>query len=325
MTASMTSWLLLIVSLPSPAATVRMRIWRAARAAGCAALRDGSYLLPDTGEHKYALQQLLAEAEREEGSGWLLHVQAKSDAEERQLQAQFDRAGDYQEFVAGLGAARAMLSTMPMPELQRQTRKLRKDFETLRRIDFFPNEASRQAAAAWLDFVHLAETLMSSSEPGNTGGAIARLDRADYRARTWATRRGLWVDRVACAWLIRRFIDEEARFLWLASPADCPDDALGFDFDHASFTHVGERVSFEVLMANFGLDEDPGLRRLATMVHALDVGGAVVAEAAGFEAMLSGARRRARNDDQLLHEMSSVLDALHEHFTAESQAERTKQ
>jgi hypothetical protein len=315
------SWLLLIVSVPTDGASARMRIWRSLKASGCAALRDGAYLLPDRGEHKYLLQQQLAEAEREGGSGWLLSVAARSAAEALRLQAQFDRAGDYRAFVAALEPARASLNTLAAPEAQRQLRKLRKEFEALRALNFFPNDASRQAEAAWLDFVHLAETLQSPGEPSTADGAIPQLQRADYQGRSWATRRRLWVDRVASAWLIRRFIDPQARFVWLATPADCPPDALGFDFDHARFTHVGERVSFEVLAASFGLDGDPGIRRLGAMVHALDVGGGFVAEAAGFEAMLSGARRHAKNDDQLLAEMSGVLDALYAHFGGEGEAE----
>lgn len=307
-------WLLLIVSLPAPATTARMRIWRSLKACGCAALRDGAYLLPDIGEHKYALQQLLKEAEREGGTGWLLPVAPKSAGESQRLQALFDRSEEYLAFVTHLEGARPELTAMAAADVQRQLRKLRKEFDALRGLDFFPNDASRRADAAWLDFVHLAETLLSPNEPHTAKGGIPQRDLAEFQGRTWATRRGLWVDRVASAWLIRRFIDQDARFLWLATPADCPPDALGFDFDHASFTHVGERVTFEVLMASFGLDGDAGLRRLGAMVHALDVGGAFVAEAAGFEAMLSGARRRARNDDQLLKEMSAVLDALYAHF-----------
>lgn len=308
------SWYLLIVSLPASANTARMRIWRSLKACGCAALRDGAYLLPDTGDHKYLLQQLLNEAEREGGHGWLLPVVTRSAREILRLQAQFERADDYAAFLAMLDTARPALSSLPTQELQKQLRKLRKEFEALRRLDFFPNDASRRADAAWLDFVHLAETLLSPGEPQVAGGDLPQRNVADYQGRTWATRRRLWVDRVASAWLIRRFIDQDARFIWLAAPADCPPDALGFDFDHASFTHIGERVTFEVLMASFGLDSDTGLRRLGAMVHALDVGGAFVAEAAGFEAMLSGARRRAKNDDQLLAEMSAVLDALYAHF-----------
>jgi hypothetical protein len=100
------------------------------------------------------------------------------------------------------------------------------------------------------------------------------------------------VNRVASAWLIRRFIDPEARFKWLARPSDCPKSALGFDFDGAAFTHVGDRVTFETLMVSFSLEEDPALLRPAAMVHQLDVGGEPGPEAAGFEAVL-GWRARA--------------------------------
>ncbi|MRV76460.1 hypothetical protein GJ700_32590 [Duganella sp. FT92W] len=315
MSNNTSAWLLLIVSLPTTATSARMRIWRNLKACGCAALRDGAYLLPDSGDHQYVLRQLLDDAEREGGSGWLLPVAPKSAREILRLQALFDRSGDYQAFISSLEAARPGLASTAAPDLQRQLRKLRKEFDTLRSVDFFPNDASRRADAVWLDFVHLAETLLSPGEPQTADGTIPLRDLAEYQGRIWATRRGLWVDRVASAWLIKRFIDPDARFLWLATPADCPPHALGFDFDNASFTHVGERVSFEVLMASFGLEHDAGLRRLGAMVHALDVGGAFVAEAAGFEAMLSGARRRAKNDDQLLAEMSAVLDALHAHFS----------
>jgi hypothetical protein len=130
----------------------------------------------------------------------------------------------------------------------------------------------------------------------------------------WATRRHLWIDRVASAWLIQRFIDKKARFLWLASPVDCPADALGFDFDGAAFTHIGERVTFEVLLASFGLERDAGLAGIAAIVHALDLGGEQVPEAIGFEAIMTGMRQRLPDDDDLLAEMGSVFDALHAHF-----------
>jgi hypothetical protein len=133
----------------------------------------------------------------------------------------------------------------------------------------------------------------------------------------------LWVDRVASAWLIRRFIDKKPRFRWLASPSDCPKSALGFDFDGATFTHVGDRVTFETLMESFGLEGDAALARMATMVHQLDIGGEPVPEASGFEAMLSGARERLEDDDALLAEVSVILDSLYAHFARESARAKT--
>jgi hypothetical protein len=157
--------------------------------------------------------------------------------------------------------------------------------------------------------------MISPGEPQTVEAAIPKRSLRDYQGRTWATRRHMWVDRVASAWLIRRFIDNHARFLWLESPADCPADALGFDFDGASFTHIGDCVTFEVLLASFGLDQDRGLARLGTMIHALDLGVGFVAEGSGFEAVLTGARQRAIDDDHLLADVGLVLDALHTHFS----------
>jgi hypothetical protein len=97
--------------------------------------------------------------------------------------------------------------------------------------------------------------------------------------------------------------------IWLATPADCPADALGFDFDGAMFSHVGSRVTFEVLATSFAL-ELPALARLGLLVHYLDVGGVQPPEAAGIESVLAGMRESITDDDQLLIAASSVFDGL---------------
>jgi len=124
-----------------------------------------------------------------------------------------------------------------------------------------------------------------------------------------------WLPRVASAWLIRRFIDPKAKFRWLKKPKDCPKTALGFDFDGAEFTHIGARVTFEVLAASFGLDNDRAIARLGALVHYLDVGGIPVPEAAGVAAIMAGARAQQTDDDQLLHSMTAVLDALYASYS----------
>lgn len=310
------TWLLLIVTLPTASATGRMRIWRALKALGCASFRDGVFLLPDNQLHHQALQDLGDETIREGGSAWLLRVQAKSSTEDAEYRVLFDRSAEYAELLTQLAAARPTLAQLGMQEINRLLRKMRRDYEAIRNTDYFPNDATLQAEAVWMDFVNLAQAALSPAEPHPTNNAIGRLDQQDYQGKTWATRANLWVDRVASAWLIRRFIDSQATFLWLASPADCPKDALGFDFDGATFTHVSDCVTFEVLLASFQLEKDHGLTRLGAMVRALDVGGASVPEAAGFEAMLAGARQRVANDDQLLVEIGLVLDSLYAHFSS---------
>jgi len=308
-------WQLLIVSLPSNSTTLRMRIWRALKALGCAPLRDGVYLLPWTAALEEQLRGLADEVAREQGTAWLPAVQARSKAEDEVYRALFDRAAEYRAWTRAAADAGLALAGMKPQDVQRILRKLRREYDALRAIDYFPNDASARAEAAWTELAKAAEQRLAPGEPQAGADAIVRRDPGAYRGRTWATRRRLWVDRVASAWLIRRFIDPDARFLWLDAPGDCPPDALGFDFDGAAFTHAGPRVTFEVLAASFGLDGDPGLARLGAMVRALDVGEGFVPEAVGFEAVLAGARRRLADDDALLAEIGGVLDSLHTHFS----------
>lgn len=317
MDKKLNQWQLLIISLPTNSATARMRVWRALKALGCSALRDGAYLLPLSDSLRQALSDLSAETVREGGNAWLLNVQPQTAGENTVYRGLFNRAEEYAEFQKALAEARRSVPTAAPADLNRLLRKLRRDYDALRAIDYFPNEASNHAEAAWMDFVNVVETALSPGEPQAVQAAIPRLAVTDYQSRVWATRRRLWVDRVASAWLIRRFIDSSAHFLWLKSPEACPKDALGFDFDGAAFTHIGDRVSFEVLLASFGLEEDRGLVRLGAMVHVLDVGNGFVAEAAGFEAMLAGIRQQVTDDDQLLREVSPILDALYAHFSSE--------
>jgi hypothetical protein len=293
-----------------------MRIWRSLKTQGCASLRDGAYLLPETAQHQAALQTLASECIREGGSAWVMAAVPNDEVEAAGFEALFDRSEAHVAAMASWKAASSTLSKQGAADLTRLHRRLSREYQALLAIDFFPNDASADAAAAWAAF-HLRVTReLSPDEPQESAGFITRLDPSAYSGRVWATRRGLWVDRAASAWLIHRFIDPKARFCWLVRPSDCPRKALGFDFDGAAFTHIGERVTFEVLMLSFGLDSDAALLRMGAMVRSLDmgVGGEVVAEAAGFEAVLAGARERLKDDDALLEAIGGVLDSLYTHF-----------
>jgi len=318
MFSSMPTWYLLVVSLPTSSATARMRVWRALKALGCMALRDGAYLLPARADHERALQELADECTAEGGNAWLMAVQPRSTEEADAYRQLFDRSDDYAELRKSWKDANRGLARLAAPELARLHRRLQRELDAVRAIDFFPGEASLEAEAAWTEFGNRIATLLSPDEPQPRSGHIRRLDAASFIGRTWATRRRPWIDRVASAWLIRRYIDPEARFRWLAQPSDCPKNALGFDFDGATFTHVGDRVTFETLMASFGLEGHAGLQRLAEIVHTLDVGGEPVPEARGLEAVLSGAHERLVDDDALLDEIGTVLDSLLAHFEREA-------
>ena len=319
--AGIPDWLLLVISLPTASATARMRIWRGLKALGCAALRDGAYLLPSAPERERALDALADDARGEGGMAWLLEARPRTPADDATWRALFDRTADYAALRRTWKDANRRVASMPEAELARLQRRLQRELESVQALDFFASDARAEAEAAWTELSRRISQRLSPGEPHGAVRGIARLDRADYRGRTWATRRRLWVDRVASAWLIRRFIDPDARFRWLARPADCPRRALGFDFDGAAFTHVGDRVTFQTLLASFGLEGDGALVRLGRLVHHLDVGGEAVPEAAGFEAVMGGARaRHDGDDDALLTEISSVLDSLYAHYAREAEA-----
>lgn len=302
----MNSWLLLITTLPTENATVRMRAWRALKASGAAVLRDGVYLLPDRAPYSDRLNAVATDVQSNGGTAYVLQA---GEAETETFPTLFDRSDDYAELLAEAARLRDALSGNNVQETLKQARKLRKAFVSLVEIDFFPGEAQHQADAALCELELQTNRVLSPDEPHAMTGAIRRLMPADFRNRVWATRRRLWVDRLASAWLIQRFIDRDARFLWLDTPADCPSDALGFDFDGATFSHVGAKVTFEVLQASFGL-EQPSLRRLGALVHYLDVGGVQPAEAVGVERVLAGLRTAFSDDDQLLQAASGVFDGL---------------
>jgi hypothetical protein len=310
------NWQLLILSLPTANATARMRAWRGLKACGAAVLRDGVYALPGADEHRLTLAAIAADVRDHGGSARLLATNAGDD----DFVPLFDRSAEFGELLAAIGAQRPPRNAKALGEAVRHARRLRKAFDQLAAIDFFAGEAQRQTAAALQALEARLARARSPGEPQPAARhAVPRLDRADFRGRVWATRRRPWVDRLANAWLIRRGIDPEARFLWLKAPADCPKQAVGFDFDGAAFSHVGARVTFETLLAAFDL-ETPALRRVGVLVHGLDAGGVQPVEAAGVERVLAGMREAIADDDQLLLAAAGVFEGLLVAFEREPDA-----
>lgn len=301
------AWAMLVISLPSRSATPRMRVWRALKALGAAVLRDGVYLLPDNDSTRHALEAQAREVIRAGGGAHVLRLGDVDREQQSQFCALFDRSSDYARLMQVARKLRSGLEKRRSAASLRAGKRLRRDYEAIRTTDYFPGSVAGQAEQALIELF----ARLSPGEPQPVTGGIARLDIKSYRRRTWATRARPWVDRLASAWLIRRFIDPKARFIWLKNIKDCPRNALGFDFDGAAFTHVGGRVTFEVLAESFGLENDKRLARIGQLVHFLDIGGMPVVEARGIEMLLAGARDRCRDDNSLLLEASRAFDNLY--------------
>lgn len=306
------TWLVLAATLPTRPSAVRVRVWRALKASGAGTLRDGVYLLPAAVRAADELRLLAPLIRSQGGTAHLLEVPVGDPAQEQAFRALVDRSAAHAELQQAIAQAVAELAGAGEAPARRRLRQLSRQADELRAIDFFPGLPGARTEAALAAWRQDMDRRYSPGEPARADAhALMPLDRADYQGRLWATRRRPWVDRLATAWLIRRHVDPAARFVWLAAVADCPPQALGFDFDGAAFTHVGDRVSFEVVAERFGLASLPGIAGLADIVHGLDVGGPLPDEAPGVELLLRGLRERHADDDALLAAALPLFDTLH--------------
>jgi hypothetical protein len=321
MTLAAATWLLLVTNLPGHNPTLRMRAWRAMKAAGAGLLRDGAYLLPNLGPARQILEEQAAEIRAAGGAAHLLSFDSDSATQTTQFMALFDRTSEYADSIHKLEALKSRLSKIGEPAARQQLAGVIRDVSMIVARDFYPGEARKQMEVGLADAEAAINACFAPDEPRQTHRRIRLRNRTDYRGRIWATREHLWIDRVASAWLIRRFIDSQAKFLWLKRVKDCPKRAVGFDFDGAEFTHVDSKVTFEVLLASFALEEDVGLVRLGALVHHLDMGGIPIAEGPGFATIMAGARMLQPDDDALLTAITPVLDSLHAGYSSKEQKE----
>lgn len=303
-------WSVLFLTLPTQPTAVRVRVWRALKALGSPTLRDGAYLLPRESQARF--DTLADEVRQHGGSAQVMWLSPSDETQRHELLALFDRSAAYAQWRTTLDAWLAALPTASETEARRQWRAIEQALRDIQSMDYYPGESTLQADASLADARAALDARFSHGEPHAVSDhGITRLDARKFQGKRWATRARPWVDRLASAWLIRRFIDPQATFIWLQDVGALPRGALGFDFDGARFSHVGARVTFEVLLASFGLDQDTRLSRLGGVVHYLDAGGIPTPEASGLEAVLAGLRTLHVDDNALLDAAGAVFDALY--------------
>jgi hypothetical protein len=255
------------------------------------------------------------EARSHGGTGTVLALSPRSAAQEAEVLAQFDRGEAYQAWRESAAALQQDLPPLGETEARRRLRTLTDAWQALQRIDYYPGVVAAQTELELKGLRRAVELRFSKGEPQALADeSIGAVDRSTLRGKRWATRARPRVDRLACAWLIRRFVDADSAFVWLPDSGQAlrtPRGAIGFDFDGARFTHVGHRCTLEVMAIAFGLDDDTRLQRIARAVHSLDVGGLPVPEAAGLDGVLAGLRALHADDDALLAAAITVFDALY--------------
>ena len=308
------AWLVLILRLPPHPSSLRVRTWRRLRALGAVALKSSVYLLPVSPEHYEQFQWLAQEAQRAGGEATLLQVERvenlASDELVRLFQAARERdyrvvADGYRRLLRGLESrARRAAGAERVAD---QAARLARELQRVAAIDFFGAPA-RAEAERLRDALaqRLVPRPVAAGQADRAGSPLAGL-----RGRRWVTRPRPHIDRIASAWLIRRFVDPEAEFLF-APPESFPGDAIPFDAVGAELGHQGEDCTFETLLRRAGLD-DPRLRELAEIVHEADLrdGKFTRPEAAGIDLAVRGLLAALPDDQAVLAQGLTLFDGLH--------------
>src|SRR5436853_1974207 len=216
MTNKKNLWLVFIMSHPGKSTTPRIRLWRLLKGLGAAVLRDGVYLLPQRETLQQALEEQVQGVQTLGGAAYVLAVEPVT-ATDAHFRALFDRSEEYAALLTTISQLRATLAETTEAPARRVLQQVRRDYEALVAIDYFPGPAQVQTAQALAEADAAVTRHFSPDEPQPVQAGIRHLERTAYRGKVWATRHRIWVDRVACAWLIRRFIDPEARVLCISN------------------------------------------------------------------------------------------------------------
>jgi hypothetical protein len=302
-------WLALIASLPTEDPSARMRVLRTLESLGAAVIREGAYLLPDTPACRQGLERLAEYIAKGAGSAQVLQVAPLSEAQLQGFRALFDRSARYAELIKVVESLKVGFGISDPSAISRVLHKQRREFEAIDALDYFPSDVRSRARSALAEAEAAVHKLLFPTQA--SGGA--RPEEPLHR-RTWATRRPAWADRLACAWLIRRFVDPEGSVAWLDKAQPLPAGALGFAFEGARFGNSESRVTFEEMLRQFGLADNAALAKIGGIVHFLEVRDTPVPEAAGVQTLLQGAARRSASDRELLGEAEKTFDLLYEAY-----------
>lgn len=322
-------WLLLTHQIPSEPSNVRVKVWRRLQSIGAVSVKNSIYILPNLPGTREDFDWLQKEIVQMKGTAsvFLADNLTRSEATEIINAFRQARAKDFELFTASAGKlAEQMKSALSgghiKPDTLDRFEKLwaaqKLDWERLQRIDFF-RAANREKAAGAVKavgrLVQQAKVLSVSDAPTPP----PPVDPKSLKGRLWVTRRSPHVDRIATAWLVRRFIDPTARFKFVAEPYESKPNELRFDMHEGEFTHFGDWCSFETLLHRIRLAE-PALREMAEIVHDLDLKDRKFSrtEAVGLGVVIRGLCKQIDHDQKRLEIGFVIFDALYSALRSEA-------
>jgi hypothetical protein len=312
-------WLLFVHQLPSHPSNLRVRTWRRLQQLGAIPVKQAVYVLPDTANAREDFEWLTTEVKATGGDAVVFAADTVDAWTDDALIEEFRRSRQdlYAELARdvekalkradGKGRSRGARA----PAVRRLVEILRQRLTAIEGIDFF-GSGGRDRIVTLLDRL---EDRAPDARRTNTPSAPAGSDQASYKGRLWVTRPRPGVDRMSSAWLIRRYIDADARFGFAADREAVPEHAVPFDMFGVEFTHRGDHCTFETLCTVFGI-RDAAVSRMAAIVHDLDLKddrfGAP--EAGTVSTMIEGLQLAFGDDETLLAQGITLFDSLYRSF-----------
>jgi hypothetical protein len=315
----MPRWLILVHRIPPRPLYLRAKMRQRLADVGAEAVKNAVYLLPHGADALEDLQWIAQEIVTGGGDAHLFEGDFVDGVANDAAVAQFREArnADYDALTADAQASmKAARSAAAVAELAGAHARLTRRLEAIRRIDFF--DADRRVAAE--DAIAAIESRLQKDRKEETRMLKAN---PELRGRTWVTRPGIKIDRMASAWFIRRFVDPKARFRFADPASPKKEGELRFDMIGGDFTHEEDRCTFETLIGRVGLP-DKGVRAIAEIVHDLDLKDAKYerAEAPGVRMMLDGLMARTESDEERLERALVIFDDLHEALGTKKRARK---
>lgn len=304
------SWLLLLYGLPAKRSAERVSLWRKLKKFGAVQLKSSAYVLPDTPAHYERFQWLSKQLRDAGGEATLIRVAQIEGMTSGQIVQMFNeaRAAEYNDLASACKATLARHKKAGDGELAAALAKHQRRLREIRETDYFDSPA-----------VHEAQILLDRMErllaPRKDAGAAQKADATRFAGRVWLTRPQPGIDRAGSAWLILKFIDPKARFVFGTEPSKHPN-AVPFDMADAEFSHHGEDCTFETLVKRFGVSDEAALK-MAEMVHDADLedGKFQRSECIGINRVLSGWAKAGLNDDKLLTKGIECFEGLYRDLT----------
>jgi hypothetical protein len=309
-------------SVPSNPVSNRMKIWRKLAKAGAAQLKGSVYILPATEEHEEFLQWLIGEVKSMGGDGAFVRTpEIRTMAESDIIRLFTTQAGEeYSRLEKPLEAVERRVQSIRKgskndegKRLTAQAAKIAKDVEDIGKRDWF-NSPTGQSFKKRLQALETAAREAGKKAADEVSPISPRQIR-DYQGKKWATRKKPFVDRMASAWFVRRFIDPQASFVFVdeRDAASLNASTVAFDVRGGEFTHVGDLCTFEVMVKSFGI-RDKAVKKIAEIVHDLDVKDDKYTrpEASGIEEILTGIRKAGKKDEEMIVEGISVFELLYQ-------------